>query len=307
MGRVLIVSAGPDVAGCGIALKRAFDAVGGEWQARHVRRKDNWLHYPSDVEWRKGTDGSGVSALYEWADVIHVMDKPVNLVPHHKPVIVQHLGSRYRRDPEGISAACRAMGALEVTDGDLLLDQRMAYLPITVDIEGLSRLRQRTYRSGRIRIAHAPTNRELKSTETIIAAVNHLSKRHRIDFDLIERTPWAECLKRKARADIYIDELTLGYGANALECWAMGVPVVSGAEPRLYASLVQRFGDVPFVQADEESLERTVEALIVSAELRQVAAQRGRRFVERYHSHQVVVDLATAYYRHVMARQEAAA
>ena len=35
---VLFVSPTVDTAGQGIAAKRAFDAYGGEWHARHIRR-----------------------------------------------------------------------------------------------------------------------------------------------------------------------------------------------------------------------------------------------------------------------------
>lgn len=50
MPNLLIYSPGADTGGLGIAMKRAFDKHAPEWTARHIRREDNYLHYPADIE-----------------------------------------------------------------------------------------------------------------------------------------------------------------------------------------------------------------------------------------------------------------
>jgi hypothetical protein len=307
--RLLIVHNGPDVAGLGIALKRAFDAASTEWKARAVRRKDNWLHYPGDITWLKGTDDAEVMELYRQADVVMIVEKPeaIDLFPPmDKPVVVYHTGSRYRRDPDGVSAACR--GALEVAGSlDLMLRPNLAFLPIAADLEALHRWRA-YHGSETVRIAHAPTNRDIKSTAAIIRAVDRLRRDYKVELDIIERVPWQECLRRKGRADIFVDETTLGYGANAVECWAMGIPLVSGIADRDHrAEMVSRFGALPFLSTTEANLYDALGNLVVSPQLRRMWAENGQRHAYRWHSHEAVVKAAIPLLLRAMERQAVAA
>jgi hypothetical protein len=302
---LLIVHNGPDVAGGGINLKRAFDACAPGWNARAVRRKDNWLKYPGDITWLKGEASSEVMELYRQADVVMIVEKPeaINLFPPGKPYVVYHTGSRYRNDPDGVSAACR--GALEVAGSlDLMLRPNLAFLPIVTNVNELAMLTQ-CYRppSGTIRIAHAPTNRSIKSTDAIVQAVKRLKRRYDVSLDLIERVPWKTCLERKAQSDIFVDETTFGYGANAVECWAMGIPVVSGiADQEHRQFMLAEFGALPFVETDEAGLHDTIERLVVSPAARREAAIRGVAHVNRWHSQQAVVDMAIPIFELAMTR-----
>ena len=89
MSRLLIVSPISDVAGGGIGIKRAFDTVGGPWEARHVRGGSEWLDYPHDAEWDE------LEELWDWADAVMVMELPKPLLDlPRKPTIVYHTGSR---------------------------------------------------------------------------------------------------------------------------------------------------------------------------------------------------------------------
>lgn len=294
MPRVLIVSPGYDVAGCGINLKLAFDHTDTDWEARHVRRRTKWLAYPGDAEWDQFED------LYRWADVLHIMDRPVEYRPR-KPTIVHHLGTYYRRNPEAVSAECRRIGAVELASShELAILPHLGFLPVTTDLDSHARLRQREYRpTSRVRVAHAPTNREFKSTEVILEALSGLD----VDVDVIEGVPWAECLRRKAQADIFVDELTSGYGLNAIECWAMGIPVISGlTDPRSRAAMLTEFGELPFVDATPATLVEIVEQLVRSPELRAEHGERGRLHAERIHSERAVVNRAIPIYEGALCR-----
>ncbi|NIV39132.1 MAG: hypothetical protein GWN58_59865, partial [Anaerolineae bacterium] len=68
-----------------------------------------------------------------------------------------------------------------------------------------------------------------------------------------------KCLQRKARSHLYIDQFLMGYGTNALEAWAMGIPVVAGAHPDLRDRIKAAVGFVPFVETRIEDLRATVE------------------------------------------------
>lgn len=288
---VLFLSTANDTAGLGVAMKRAFDQWGGDWQARAVRRWAGNFSYPADAEWGE------VDGLIAEADVIHLLDRTDRMPDlKGKPLVIEHLGTYFRRDPQGISAQCQRLGALEVAGGlDLMLLPYLRWLPIPVDLDTLAALR--VPNEGILRIAHAPTNRALKSTDQIIAAVKRLARKVPIDFDIIEGVPWQECLVRKGRSDIFVDELTLGYGLNALECWVMGIPVVSGiADPVIRARMIAMFGELPFTEATAETLYDRLAELVVDERFRRYRGEIGRRHALRWHSPRYVVGEAIALY-----------
>ncbi len=306
--KVLIISGHTDIAGVGIALKSAFDHCSTDWSARMVRRRPGPYGYPADIEWPRGDGRTArlVGRLFREADVIHVLQTPsvVQGFPHQsKVIIVHHLGSYFRNNPESVSAACKAIDAVEVTGGpDImpLLPADVEFLPIAADLAAFDTIRQRVYRpSERIRVAHAPTNRLTKSTEVVIAACEALP----VELDIIEGVSWAECLERKAAADIFVDELTLGYGSNAIEAWGMGIPVISGiVSRRVREIMVGIFGAPPFLEATERTLTDVIRTLAGDADLREAIGRRGAAHAQRFHSEASVVERAIGIYERAMSR-----
>jgi hypothetical protein len=304
--RLLIMSAGPDLAGVGYALKQAFDRHAPDWEARAVCRQVNYLGYPTDIVWPPyggNRHRRDVIELARNADVVHVMDneRALRVLGPHlrgKRLIVHHLGSHFRRHEAAVSRVCQQYRATEVTDSVDLVRPHVAFMPVPADFEALAALRQEHYRpSRRIRIAHAPTHRPIKSTAVIVKAIERLAKRYPIDFDLIERTNNRACLERKAKADIFVDQLLLGFGVNVIECWAMGIPVVSGwGDPKDRAKSVELFGRLPWADATEATLEAVIEHLITDPEWRTELGERGRSHGLAWHSEPAVVQRMLALY-----------
>jgi hypothetical protein len=78
--------------------------------------------------------------------------------------------------------------------------------------------------TGRIRIGHAPSNRGKKGTENILQALKNFD----VEVVLMERMSNEEVLDAKKSLHLFIDQSIIqAYGMNAVECMAMGVPVVS--------------------------------------------------------------------------------
>jgi hypothetical protein len=324
--RLLILSSGADIAGCGNAMKRAFDTQAPNWRVRQVCRRPSPYGYPADLLWYKyaphyGRIGREVNALFGASKVIHVMEEPeyVTNFPgwQRKTIIVHHLGTYFRKDPEGVSAKAQAIGATEVVDmHELMYLPHLQWLPTPLDLDRLGALRAAVYRPGStVRIVHAPTKRAVKGTDHILSAIDHLAKRYPIEFDLIEGRPNEECLLRKAQADILVDALSLGPTVNAVESFAMGVPVVCGIkywtlrEPpaELRQRMLADWGTLPFVEATIEDLEDVLERLIRSPELRREWGERGREHAYRFHSQRAVVLRALGIYAKAMERKAAAA
>ena len=137
----------------------------------------------------------------------------------------------------------------------------------------------------------------------MLAAIGKLTQRHRIEFDLIEGVTWGECMARKAKADIVIDQLTLGYGCNAVESWGMGMPVVAGTtDPVTRDGMIDILGELPFYEASERKLVARLEELIVdrhSGEVRPI----GLAYAKRWHDDLTVMRQVEALYERAIAER----
>jgi hypothetical protein len=301
---VLIISPTTDFAGVGINLKRAFDEFSPTWHARHVVRTPSPYSYPMDFWWprRDRAITEQVRTMFRKADIVHVMDKPNVLTHFHRErqrFVVQHLGTRYRENPEQMTAQSRMYDAIEITDSiDLLLYPHVRFVPVAVDTRALLETRRQFYRPGiATRIAHAPTDRSTSDTDVVLAVIERLRQEIPIEFDLIENVSNQECIERKARADIYIDRMGIGFGVNAIECWSMGIPVVSGfGNPAFTERAMVEFGVLPWYEATRESLYHAVRTLCVDAERRGEYRLRGLDHANRFHSFEAVLSKVTAIY-----------
>jgi hypothetical protein len=250
-----------------------------------------------------------------------------------KSYVISFHGTNFRDDPEPLIRdmdAYHAIGLASTLDLWLLAPERIAWQPNPSDVDAMQR-RRHAWQAGQelasvrgattqgteqvqrsphrqlqaqakeeavIRIAHAPTNRQIKSTEEVIAAVERLQDDgFAVELDLIEGVNWDTCLDRKARADIYVDQVILGYGNNAIECWGMGIPVLAGAQPATLAEMERRFASLPFYRATEGTIYDRLKELVQSADLRAEYAERGLAHVRRFHDERVVVDQLKAIYR----------
>lgn len=243
---------------------------------------------------------------YDWADTVIIHNDPAVFakVDNGRPknLIVHHHGSRFRGSPVDMWAASEAIGARQIVSTvDLLLSvpegKHAEWMPQVIDVERMQGLRA-AYEppNGRkIRIAHAPTNRQIKGTRFVIKATKRL--RAQTDFLLIQRQPWWVCLMWKASADIFIDQLHLGYGNNAIEAWAMGLPVLAGStEPVLNVMRREFGGDLPFYLTTGVSLFDDLRQLIADEDLREKWAAIGFRHVQRFHAPQAWLERAHRIY-----------
>jgi hypothetical protein len=286
---------GGQVQGIAAAFRRASD-----WPISAMVTSQTYLRYPEDLPYSEPE----IRRRYRAADVVHLHNTLYGWRwlddASGKPIVLHHHGTGFRENHEALAADVRKMRAVQVVATlDLeILEPDVRWVPGLTDIGLLRSIRAAFYRpSERIRIAHAPTNRAIKSTEAILAAFERLAERYPIDLDLIEQTSWAECLARKARADILVDQVILGYGVNAIEAWAMGIPVIAGTQDRaVEAHMRQRFGQLPFFAATEATLGHAIEALVTSREARAEYSAAGTAHVERWHSDAYVVPLLADIY-----------
>lgn len=312
---VVIFSHGNDTGGQGYRLKRAFDRYyPDEFKVRSIHSSDSYFQYPMDIPYTPRI----ATGLFAEADIIHMRngleglkrlrpdayDGKVGLVCHWH-------GSRFRSEHKRLFPEVASTGAIQlVSTVDLgILESGLTWLPSPVDMAEMEVL---VHASGHqtegkpIRVVHAPTDRKIKATAELIKAITDLSVRLPIELDLIERKPWREVLVRKAKGDIYMDQLDLGYGNNSLEAWALGLPVVAGvADPWVRNVMLQIFGDIPFFESSRKNLARDLEDLATDRDLRAQWAALGYDHVKRFHEEKVVVDQLAGIYRMAYERKVA--
>lgn len=138
-------------------------------------------------------------------------------------------------------------------------------------------------------VAHGPTNREVKGTAHVIAAVDDLhAEGVPVRLDLVEGVPRTEALARLGAADVIVDQLRLGwYGGLAVEGMALGRPVM--ADVRESEPADNPFGaELPLVRTGPERLRDDLRSLLGDAERRARLGAEGRAFVERHHDPRAV-------------------
>jgi glycosyltransferase involved in cell wall biosynthesis len=149
-------------------------------------------------------------------------------------------------------------------------------------------------RNNPIRVVHAPTSRQKKGTEWIVEACKGLS----VELDIVENTRHDEAVERYKQADVVVDQLNAGwYGVFALECMALGKPVLTFLHDEAVRRTENAFGvDVPLVPTTKETLADDLHVLIERPGLRDEIGQRSRAYVERVHDANAIADRLIAIY-----------
>jgi glycosyltransferase involved in cell wall biosynthesis len=137
-------------------------------------------------------------------------------------------------------------------------------------------------------ILHAPSSRRRKGTEHVIAACEGLDA----DLVFVEGLHHEEAFARYREADIVVDQLNAGwYGLLAIECMALGKPVVTFLHDEAVRRTEDAFGTrVPIVAATKDDLRTRLEPLVASAAERRRIGEESRAYVERVHDLERVAD-----------------
>ncbi len=149
---------------------------------------------------------------------------------------------------------------------------------------------------GPVVVAHAPTNRLIKGTDHVVAAVERLrSEFPKLELRLIEKRPWAEMPAFLAECDILVDQLMMGwYGLLAIEGMAEGKPVIA----YLRDDFFRAHPDVPVVSAEPATIQDVLRNLIRDPARRAAFGARGPEFVRSRHDARAVAGtLLTEYQR----------
>jgi len=157
--------------------------------------------------------------------------------------------------------------------------------------------------SGRRRpvVVHAPSSRRRKGTDHVLEACADLD----VELRIVEGLHHREALERYRDADIVVDQLNAGwYGLFAIECMALGKPVVTFLHDEAVRRTEAAYGvEVPIVNATASTLRDRLEELVaLGADGRAEIGRASRGYVERVHDIDHVTDQLVGLYETVTER-----
>lgn len=151
-----------------------------------------------------------------------------------------------------------------------------------------------TQPKGKITIVHAPTHRKIKGTKYVLEAIERLKReKYRFNFILVEKKPRTEALEIYQKADIIVDSLLQGhYGILALECMALGKPVLCHIHPKLK----KFYSDAPIINSTSETIYQDLRHLIENPKKLTKIGLEGRKYVEKHHDSILIAKKLLAVY-----------
>jgi hypothetical protein len=150
-------------------------------------------------------------------------------------------------------------------------------------------------------ILHAPSSRQRKGTEHVVAACDGLDA----DLEIVEGLRHDEAFERYRRADIVVDQLNAGwYGVFAIECLALGKPIVTFLHDEAVRRTEEAYGvEMPIRSATAETLRETLRPLVADAALRRQVGSASRAYAEKLHDVDVIAGQLVGIYERVLAQR----
>ncbi len=129
-------------------------------------------------------------------------------------------------------------------------------------------------------ICHFPSNKNLKSTDSVLKAIENI-KMHGESFDFInERVSNQEVRERLDRTHILIDQFSIGPGLLGVEGMASGCVVIS----RTSKWFREDFPDLPVISCEQEELANVLAELMSDPGRMLDIALKSFEYFNKYHS-----------------------
>jgi len=316
-----LVLGSTDPAGVVARFQVAANKLGGlRIRAAH-KQPYEYMQYPADMFWlphkaaikpppgAEVVTDADVRKLALEADVIHLNNSERAYVRFQmrKPALLHHHGTLFRGNPQrmlDIAKQFRMVQAVSTIDLMKAAPDVLHWLPSAYDVDELLRYGQDHARKpdGMVRIVQAPTQRtkdhDGKATGPLMQAVKELQDEGLpVELVLVENQTWHKCLSEKSKADIVFDQLAYGYGCNGIEAWALGKPVIAGADPETLRLMDKQWNRKrPFLTATEKTLKTVLRKMVKSADMRAEWSERGLAHVRKYHDEKpALAKLAELY------------
>jgi glycosyltransferase involved in cell wall biosynthesis len=184
--------------------------------------------------------------------------------------------------------------------------EKASFLPYAVLMED-GRPQKPGFTQRVLKIAHAPTNRAAKGSESIIKALEEVRRKRgqRIEVMLIENVRHEKALSLYAEADLVVDQILTGwYGGFAVEAMSMGKPVICRiAEEDLHFIPKQMANDLrdAILNADQSNLADVVSLCIENRDLLAAKGEAGVQYARTWHDPKFVASITKEAYERSLA------
>lgn len=177
--------------------------------------------------------------------------------------------------------------------------QKVHVLPLAIDLRKFTPSYPDTAKKQPL-ILHAPTNSDFKGTIFIEKAIEALRATRSFDYKRIEKMNHEQVIQLYKEADIIVDQVRCGsYGLLSVESMALGKPVITFIRP----DLVDKFPpDLPIVNGNPDNVKEKIRMLLDNPTARKKLGVKGRRYVEKVHDRNVVVDKLLSIYSRLYYR-----
>lgn len=213
-----------------------------------------------------------------------------------------------RSRQNGITKMGRHAHHLWALNPDLLPflpSRRSSFLPYAVPIVDGARPGRKG--AGKpLRVAHAPTNREIKGTSFLLEAVQRINRRQpgAIELVLVEGRSHTEALELYATADVVVDQLLIGwYGAFAVETMMLGKPVIVRIDAEDAHAVPEPMRQElleAVLPADPVTIEEVLERLLESPAVLTRHAEACFAYARKWHAPEYVASLTVAQYEEAL-------
>lgn len=184
----------------------------------------------------------------------------------------------------------------------VLPQKKTSFLPYAVNGGDNARSPFAPGQRKKLKILHAPTNREKKGTKFILAAMKTLAQKYpdEVELILIEKMPHQEATRLYLEADLVIDQLLIGwYGAFAIEVMQLGKPVIAYINendlvhvPKQMAQEVQE----AFIPANIHTIQNVLERCVWDRDLLREKARYGEEYVQKWHDPLAIAKQVIEHY-----------
>lgn len=169
-----------------------------------------------------------------------------------------------------------------------LLPERSRFLPYT--IPSWNRIVPVKYDVDDVlHIVHAPTDRAVKGSDTIISTIKFLQEVYpgKIKLTLVEKMSHHDAIQAYRDADLVIDQLLVGwYGAVAVELMKMGIPVmtfINDEDLHFIPSEMRTDLERSVINVSAKTLKGSLSSLIEDPDLLRHYHTAGMEYADRWH------------------------
>lgn len=187
-------------------------------------------------------------------------------------------------------------------------DEKIAYGGLPIDVDDITPQVFERPKKIRIFLGRDYRRKLQKGSDLLeIAATNIINRHHdKAELIILENKSRREYLQIMRSCHVLLDQIYSYTPATmALEGMASGLTAVTGAEPEFYDFIGEK-ENFPIINApiELESLEKTIEDIVVHPEKLRERSIMGRKFVEKHHRMEVVAKRFLDFWMEHIRRKE---